>query len=64
MAKEKVMEGVKELKMQVERKVFISDDGEKIGYYEYSATIGGEKFIFKPRSEDKKLLEYFLKCSK
>ncbi len=45
------------------KKVFKKED-EEVEYYECSATIDGEKIIFQPRDEDKKLLKYLLKFHK
>lgn len=57
-------EGIKKFDLVVERKSFTNEQGEVVGYYSYTLEIGGEKFSLKPKAEDKKMLEYFLKCSK
>ena len=58
------MEGIKKFELTVERKSFTNAQGEQVKYYEYLLEIGGERFTLKPKAEDKKMLEYFLKCSK
>lgn len=51
----------KELKLVVESKVFENEKNEKIPYFECSVVIGGERFVLKPKAEDKRLFNHFLK---
>lgn len=58
------MEDIKKFELVVEHKSFTNEQGENIGYYSYTLEIGGERFSLKPKAEDKKMLEYFLKILK
>lgn len=49
------------LELNVVKKEFVNEQGEKLSYYECSVLMNGEKFVLKPRAEDKKMFNYFLK---
>ena len=48
------------LELNVVKKEFVNDNGEKIPYTAYEVELEGQKFGFVPRAEDKKLLNYLL----
>ena len=48
------------LELNVVKKEFVNDSGEKIPYTAYEVELEGQKFNFVPRTEDKKLLNYLL----
>lgn len=48
------------LELNVVKKEFVNDNGEKIPYTAYEVELEGQKFNFVPRTEDKKLLNYLL----
>lgn len=51
-----------DLKMSVEKKSFVDKETNKtVSFFECSVVLNGEKFVLKPRAEDKKMFNYFLK---
>ena len=48
------------LELNVVKKEFVNDSGEKIPYTAYEVELEGQKFSFVPRADDKKLLNYLL----
>lgn len=51
----------KEFRLVVEDKVFENEKHEKIPYFECSVVVAGERFVLKPKAEDKKMFNYLLK---
>lgn len=51
----------KEFRLVVEDKVFENEKHEKIPYFECLVVIAGERFVLKPKAEDKKMFNYLLK---
>ena len=49
------------LELNVLKKEFTNDDGEKIPYTAFEIELEGQKFNLVPRSDDKKLLNYLLR---
>ena len=47
--------------LKIEKKVFVSQDGEKIEYISYSFEVDGQVINLYPKAEDKKLANFLLK---
>lgn len=50
--------------LTVKEKVFKTDDGEEINYFDCVAVIGGTEVRFVPKPEDKSLFKYLVSSIK
>ena len=48
------------LNLEIKKKVFEKEDGEKVEYYELSTIIDGQKIGLQVKEDDKKLFKYLL----